>query len=574
MTRHPTSISILIPTLIIAAVILVGGPLGGIVIPRASAQAQSSPAGLWYLHYDVQNDSTFEGPLGYWSGHYYSQLAMDIYLNVTKEGKVDTFRTSDGEFDRVQSGYFISNDGILITCGDEKQQSFLFNVTGSVVGQVGELSAFAPSITQSKTQTSGSESCGGSAETAAEKVASFESDVLGLPWVDGFTSSIASDTSHSFSTVQGSAQDIRTVTVGLWRLQSYCKMLSNPPGSNYAYLPPVCVDSGNDDQGPISPPVNIPSPNSVTLSDGSTIHLGGSALSWNSPGNYTLNCPQTCASDSFNFLRDSWGTIVNVNCPSGPCATITAISGANFSLSAAGTQVTVNDFDGIVRVGALNSSSTVFLSGALGTYIQRVTVDTNENFTTLQKNAITTYATVPRTCNGGAILLNSGQPISGDLNSTQFCVPAGQVTRLQFSVPPPLQNMTSLYTATSNSSAIAILASGEDKTGTSTSGVMALSGIPTEMPIPLISPSGNDLVTIAVNNTGGANAVVSFQLLFPSLTVTSSTTSSSASTSTSSTTSTTPEFPTGSLAVIALVVMATVAVVSKKFLAKQLTRIS
>ena len=127
----------------------------------------------------------------------------------------------------------------------------------------------------------------------------------------------------------------------------------------------------------------------------------------------------------------------------------------------------MNDLDGIVQVGALNSGGTVFLSGALGTYSQRVTVNANESFTTLQKNDTTTYATVPRTCNSGTILLNSGQPISGDLNTIQFCVPAGKVTRSQFSVPPSLQNMISLYTATSNSSAIAILASGENKTSTS-----------------------------------------------------------------------------------------------------------
>ncbi|MGD0638536.1 MAG: hypothetical protein ABSA72_10915 [Nitrososphaerales archaeon] len=187
----------------------------------------------------------------------------------------------------------------------------------------------------------------------------------------------------------------------------------------------------------------------------------------------------------------------------------------------------MNDFDGIVQVSALNSSSTLFLSGALGTYTQKVTVNTNENFTTLQKNTTTTYVTVPRTCSNDTILLNSGQPISGGLNSIQFCVPAGQVTRLQISVPPSLQDVTGLYTATSNSSAIAMLASGENKTGTAASGVMALSGLPTEMPIPLISPSGNDLVTIAVNNTGSANAVVTFQLQFQSLTTasTSSTTS-------------------------------------------------
>jgi hypothetical protein len=177
----------------------------------------------------------------------------------------------------------------------------------------------------------------------------------------------------------------------------------------------------------------------------------------------------------------------------------------------------VNDFDGIVRVGALNSSSTVFLSGALGTYSQKVTVNTNEDFMALQKNATTTYATVPRICNGGTFDLNGGQPISGDLNSIQFCVPAGQVTSLQFSVPPSLQDMISLYTATSNSSAITIIASGENKTGTTANGIMAISGIPTEMPIPLVSPTGNDPVTIAVNNTGSANAVVVFQLQFPTV---------------------------------------------------------
>jgi hypothetical protein len=336
--------------------------------------------------------------------------------------------------------------------------------------------------------------------------------------VDGYTFSNEQEniTSHTYSTFNVTSteefQTIDSVTIGLYRLQSYCTQYT---GSSEP-LPPVCVESGSDDQGLISPPVNIPSPNTVTLSDGSTIHLGGSTLSWSSPGNFTLNCPQTCTSDSFNFLNDSWGTIVNVNCPSGPCATITALRGADFSLLAAGNQVTVNDFDGIVQVSALNSSSTVFLSGAVGTYSQKATVNTNENLTALKNNITTTYASVPRMCNGDTIVANSGQPISGDLNSIQFCVPAGRVIRLQFSVHPSLQNIESLYTATSNSSAIAILATGENKTGAAASGVMALSGIPTEMPIPLVSSSGNDPVTIAVNNTGSSNAVVAFQLQFPS----------------------------------------------------------
>jgi hypothetical protein len=526
LTRRPASIPIRILTLIIAALILVGGPPGGVVIRPAAAQAQSNPSGAvlcqtcWMLSYDaqVEYDSEYTELCGYGAEcqlattitHQFYQLATESYLNVT-EGKVGSFRTSVGEYVAMSDWY----STLSVNCSVELRDSLVFDVTGSVTGQVVKLSASSPTITPTETQSSGN---------VAECPTSYGSYLQSFPgikhlrWVDGYTFSDAPENLTSGTSPDGlpyTSQVISSLTVGLWRLQSYCNQFAE------ADLPPVCVESGNDDQGSISPPANIPSPNTVTLSDGSTIHLGGSTLSWNSPGNFTVNCPQTCASDSFNFLNDSRGTIVSVNCPTGPCATITALRGANFSLSAAANHATVNDFDGIVQVSALNSSSTVFLSGALGTYSQRVTVNTNENFTTLQKNATTTYATVPPTCNGGTI--NSGQPISGDLNSTQFCVPAGQVTKLQFSVPPSLQNMESLYTATSNSSAISILASGENKTGTAASGVMALSGIPTEMPIPLISPSGNDPVAIAVNNTGSANAVVTFQLQFPSLTTASTT---------------------------------------------------
>jgi hypothetical protein len=545
LTRHPGRIPILILVLIIAALILVGGPLGGVVIPRAGALAQSNPAGLWTLFYETQHESDESG-LPYWNFHYYSQVATHSYLNVTEEGKVDTFRTSEGEFLKESSGFDITGTPPTeYVCSAETRDSFAFDVTGSVTGQVGSLSASSLSITQTETQSSGNIQClSFSGEGAAKFMQSFPGDKQ-LPWVDGYVFSIMKETQAS----QGEGlfgQDIRSITVGLQQLQSYCKMS------------PVCVGSGKDDQGPISPPASIPSPNTATLSDGSTIHLGGSTLSWNSPGNFTLSCQQTCASDSFDFLRGSWGTILNVNCPSGSCATITAIRGANFSLSAAGNHVTVNDFDGIIRVGARNSSSAVFLSGALGAYSQKVTLNTNENLTTLQKNATTTYATVPRTCKSGTVLFNSGRPISGDLSSIQFCVPAGQVTRLQFSVPPSLQNLTSLYTATSNSSAIAVLASGENTTGTTASGIMALSGIPTEMPIPLISPSGNDPVTITVNNTGSATALVMFQLQFPSLSVALSTTPTTSSPTTSATASSTggggiPEFPLQTIAVVAIV---------------------
>ncbi len=519
MTRHPAVISIRILTLIIAALILAGGLPGGVVIQRAAAQAQSNPSGLWVLSYDAQVEYDYETYAGNgqpliesYTNSY--QLVAQSYLNVTTGGKVDTFRTSEGEYVAMTNEIGAGTYG----CGVEERNSFVFDVTGSVTGQAVKLSASSPTITQNETQSSGYvANCQYQSFADAAYLRSFPG-IKHLRWVDGYTFSIAPENQTS-QIVDGNlvvSQVVQSVTISLQRLQSYCESFTDSPGGQYSYLPPVCVESGYDDQGPISPPVDIPSPNTVTLSDGSTVHLGGSALSWSSPGNFTLNCPQTCASDSFNFLSDSWGTIVNVDCPSGPCATITAIRGANFSLSAAGNQVTVNDFDGIVGVRALNSSSTIFLSGALGTQSQKVTVNTNEGFTALQNNATTTYATVPRTCNGGTILLNSGQPISGDLNSTLFCVPAGQSTRLQFSVPPSLQNIESLYMATSNSSAIAILASGETKTGTAASGVVALSGIPTEMPIPLISPSGNDQVTIAVNNTGSANAVVTFQLQFPS----------------------------------------------------------
>jgi hypothetical protein len=537
LTRHQARISIPILTLIIAALILVGGLPGGVVVRRADAQAQSNPAGLWTLFTDTQDDQTVTQPPPDWNEHFSSQLVTQNYLNITEDGEVDTFRTSQGEFILDYVAYL---NGAL-TCSGDIRISFVFNVTGSVTGQAGTLSASSPSKTQTEGQTNGPSSECSPLYTERAKVFGHVTGLEDLPWADGNTFSNLLDRQALQSEPGGPPafyQDIQSTTVGLWRLQSYCSMYTGQPGGKYSYLPPVCVGSGNDDQGPISPPVNVNSPNTVILSDGSTIHLGGSALSWNSPGNFTLECPQTCASDSFNLLRGSRGTIVNVNCPSGPCATITATSGANFSLSAASNHVTVNDFDGIVRVGARNSSSAVFLSGALRTYSQKVTVDTNENFTTLQKNATTTYATVPRTCNSGSILLNSGQPISGNLNSIQFCVPAGQVTRLQFSVPPSLQNMTSYYTATCNSSAISMLASGENSTGTTANGIMAPSGIPTEMPIPLISPSGNDPVTIVVNNTGSATALVTFQLQFPFLSVTNPTTTSTTPTTSIPTTST------------------------------------
>ena len=524
------------------------------MIPSAGAQTQSSTGGLWTLFYETQHESVESGSS--FDFNYFSQVVTHSYLNVTEEGKVVTFRTSEGEFYKESVGF---NDAGV--CSAEERDSFAFDVAGSVTGQVGSLSASSLIITQSGTQSSGNIKClSFSGEGAAKFTRIFPGDKQ-LPWVDSY---IFSDMKETSQMIQGVFYlDIRSITVGLQQLQSYCKTSS------------VCVESGKDGQGQVSPPTNIPSPNTVTLSDGSAINLGGSTLSWSSPGNFTLSCPETCAADSFNFLRDSWSTNVNVNCPSGPCATITAIHGANFSLSAAANHVTVNDLDGIVRVQAPNSSSTTFLSGALGTYSQKVTLNTNENLTTLQKNSTTAYATVPRTCTSGTILLNSGQPVSGDLNSIQFCVPAGQVSRLQFSVPPSLQNMTSLYTTTSNSSAVTMLASGDNTTGTTARGVMVLSGIPTEMPIPLVSPSGNDPVTIAVNNTGDVNAVVTFQLQFPFLTVTNPTTSSTTSMTSSPTPSTTsstssltpsttasstggggiPEFPMQTIAVVALAAM-------------------
>jgi hypothetical protein len=512
------------------------------VIRPAAAQAQpssssSNPSTLWVLFYDAQVESDNQLTELCGSGaecqlvttvtHQFYQLSAEAYLNVTKGGRIDSFRNSEGEYVAVSdSSETTMPETSSVNCSSGLRDSFVFNVTGSVTGQVVKLSASSPTITSTETQSSGIVADYQPTAYSESGLQSFPG-IKNLRWVDGYTFSDAPENLTSLTSPDGTSyasQVIDSLTIGLWQLQSYCNTYA---GSVDLYVPPVCVESGSDDQGPISPPANIPSPNAVTLSDGSTINLRGSALSWSSPGNFTLNCSQTCTSDSFNFLNDSRGTIVSVSCPSGPCATITAIRGASFSLSAAGNQVTVNDFDGIVQVSALNSSSTLFLSGALGTYTQKVTVNTNENFTTLQKNTTTTYVTVPRTCSNDTILLNSGQPISGGLNSIQFCVPAGQVTRLQISVPPSLQDVTGLYTATSNSSAIAMLASGENKTGTAASGVMALSGLPTEMPIPLISPSGNDLVTIAVNNTGSANAVVTFQLQFQSLTTasTSSTTS-------------------------------------------------
>lgn len=520
-------------TLIIAVLILVGGSFGGVVIRPAVAQSQSNPAGLWILLVDSQTDygETVNQSMTIITSpyvtnlHTYQELALEAYLNVTKDGTITSFGTSGGEYLEMYSYSYTefppSQPAYVYGCSSELRQSFVLNINGSVTDQRAKLSGSHLTITQNENQTMGNDVASCSLTDAASY---FESSVLELlankhlPWVDNFTFSSAPE-SQQYQTNVGvtqSEQTISIVNVALFRLQSYCAQYTAPDS------PPVCVASGVDDQGPISPPVNIPSPNTVTLPDGSTINLGGSTLSWNSPGNYTLDCSQDCASDSFNFVGGSRGTIVSVNCPSGPCATITAISGANFSLSAEANHVTVNDFDGVVRVGALNSSSTVYLSGTPGTYSQRVTVNTNENLTTLQKNVTSTYATVLQICNSGTTLLNSGKPISGDLSSIQFCVPPGQVSKLQFYVPPSLQGKTGFYTATSNSSTIAMTESGENNTGGTASGIMALSGIPTEMPITLVSSSGNDLVTVVVNNTGSAAALVMFRLQFPSLTTSTS----------------------------------------------------
>ena len=219
---------------------------------------------------------------------------MDIYLNVTKEG-TRPFRTGWPSLTECKVAISFRTTGFssLVVM---RRYSFLFNVTGSVVGQAAELSAFAPSTQSSKTQTSGSESCGGSAETAAEKVASFESDVLGLPWADGFTSSIASDTSHSFSTVQG---------------RRHSQQLAFGRSRNVAKRHPIRRTIMHTASRSASTPVTTTNadfsagqysfPEQRNPSDGSTIHLGGSALSWNSPGTTPSTVLQTCASDSFDF---------------------------------------------------------------------------------------------------------------------------------------------------------------------------------------------------------------------------------------------------------------------------------
>jgi hypothetical protein len=308
--------------------------------------------------------------------------------------------------------------------------------------------------------------------------------------------------------------------------------------------------TGSDAQGPISVGAVIDSPNTVMLSDGSQLTLPAGTLTWDAPGSFTLTCTTVdeCAGAlrfTANFAPPSDGTSVQV-VPVG--VQITLVDDANFSASVTASDVTVNDYDGVFQVTGLNGTGTVFLSGLQGQYGQKVTTFGNETLSSMEGNVTTAYRAAPSTCETGVVILDSGQPISGNLTGSQavqFCVPARTITTLQFSVPPSLQNQTTTYTMISNSTA-KIMASGENGTGGQVNGEMFLAAVPTRMPILLISPSGDDPVTIGVNNTGRGTALVEFQLAFghqslSSITTTSSTSNTSSATYTTTATPTTSE---------------------------------
>lgn len=522
----------LLSLVIVAMIIILAGPLGTVVISHVDAQAGSTPT-RWRLTItnSAENSSQSCGQTPCHVTDARSQLTSFGFVNVHDEGGGPVADGSlESEFD---TSYTDTNGPIHCRGSGTVQGSTVLTgsaVTGQLLLDFGRFSG----VTATNTCDAPYQ------DTAPNNATDWAVTLAGsfLPAVK-----VAFEDNHIYSITNAYDRCSGSVCEhGLYQLIVFTTLVSTLPSD------------GTDNQGPISPPVDIPSPNSITLSDGSSIGLGGSTLAWKSPGNFTLNCTQTCGSDSFNFQRNSRGTDVRVTCPAGPCARLTAIGGASFSLSTTANSVTVKDQDGVVQVSSPNSGTTIFLSGVLGSYSQSAVVHAHENSSDLQKSAATTYLSAPKVCNSGTVSLNSGQPITGNL-VVQFCALAKQVTNLQFNVPPSLQNRTAVYTVVSNSSALGMMSSGEDSTGGRTTGGMTLTGVPTLMPILLVSPSGSDPVTIAVNNTGASTALVTFQLQFPVLSVANSTTisttsiltsTSSSPNSTSSTSSTgggIPEFP-------------------------------
>ncbi len=222
MEKPGNSGSFVVGLAFLAIFLLASPPL----FSTARAQAQSNPAGLWTLFTDAQDDQNVTATDG-WNIHYNSQLASQSYLNVTEEGKVDTSGTPEGEYLFEFIGYLNGS----LACSGEIRVSFVFGVTGSVTGQAANLSASSPSITQSENQTSGLSECSGLLTSRAnvfqpQRITGLED----LPWVDGYTFSTLTDRQTSQTLPGGgtaSYQDIHSVTVGLWQLQTYCNMYTS-----------------------------------------------------------------------------------------------------------------------------------------------------------------------------------------------------------------------------------------------------------------------------------------------------------------------------------------------------------
>ena len=315
---------------------------------------------------------------------------------------------------------------------------------------------------------------------------------------------------------------------------------------------PPFPSSGTDNQGAVSPPATIAFPNTLVLSDGSKIELQpGETVQWESPAEFSLNCNGVsgCAASLWNFVSNYLREPVLSD--SG-VAMVAAVRGLNLSLAFKAGQAVVEVYDGAALVTTMESNSSFPLSGAQGVYSQEVSVQGNETVPEIAANVTTTFSHIPSPCQSGAVSFNSGNPIEGNLTGTsgiEFCVSAGQTTTVQFSVPPALQNLTTLYSFASNSSRLSVKATGSSSSGANPSGYMTTIGLFAQMPFPLASPSGDDRVSVSVNNTGSSTAVALLQLqLFPkatsstttTTTVMSATTASNSQNTSSSATSTAP----------------------------------
>jgi hypothetical protein len=518
-----------------------------------AARAQSAPSGTVKVTVTatVEDFVTAEDCGGYGNNCIVSavddvQWTSSGYATVSADGQVEG---------SLQSEIVVSADGPM-GCAATMWASLTADVTGSV-GASGAGALFLSATELDPGPYSGNFWVDENYSTGAGQCEALPSNVISMSYFQSFgqvNSSLLS--SVQIPTAVGDSQ----VTNLFFSSTQY--ITGTPPSVSLPETTTVnlqlvmtrtgsFLSTATDSSGTISPPVDVVAPNTISFSDGSSIDLQSGTLAWTSPGDFILNCIQSCGEDLFNFLQGSYGTEVQVGGDDGTA--ITAVRGANFSLTYGAAGTTVDVYDGVVLVSALNSSASTLLEGSQGAYSQAVTLSGNDTYTQIQSNVTTSYQTQPSTCPTGTVLLDSGQPIAGNLTGTQgiqVCVAAGEVTTLQFSVPPSLQSETSLYSTLSNSSSLGIVVSDN---GGKNSGDLFLTGVPSQMPISLAGTSGNDLVSVAFNNTGSSTARVLFQLQFlknssqPSTSTTSTTneqtssTAASTSKSASSTTQTTPE---------------------------------